>query len=152
MESLELNLNESFFDQPLVKKTLFNAIKSHFLKFYKPQKALVLSFHGTSNLEKKLISKFIAESLFSNGCKSKYYKHFTSTKDFPNNEKLSEYKVNRYIFILFFLIVSLNRLKMLILPVLQSKPIYFYFIFLNCLFKSIKNAYFTGLIDIVRLF
>jgi len=115
---LELNLNESFFDQPLVKKTLFNAIKSHFLKFYKPQKALVLSFHGTSNLEKKLISKFIAESLFSNGCKSKYYKHFTSTKDFPNNEKLSEYKVNRYIFILFFLIVSLNRLKMLILPVL----------------------------------
>jgi len=36
----------------------------------------------------------VAESLFERGVKSKYYKLFIATKDFPHNEKLNEYKVN----------------------------------------------------------
>jgi hypothetical protein len=94
---LELNLNRNLFGQPLVKNTLITALKSHF-SIKNPKKALVLSFHGSTGVGKNFVSQFIAEILFSKGIKSKYYKQFISTKDFPHNEKVNEYKVKKIFF------------------------------------------------------
>lgn len=92
-------MNKNLFGQPLVKNTLINALKSHF-SIKNPKKALVLSFHGSTGVGKNFVSQFIADSLFAKGSRSKFYKHFISTKDFPHNEKVKEYKV-----------VSLVRIK-----------------------------------------
>jgi hypothetical protein len=110
---LESSLNKNLFGQPLVTTTLINALKGHF-SIKEPKKALVLSFHGSTGVGKNFVSQFIgklidliaffffnflifiyfkAESLFLKGIKSKYFKQFISTRDFPHNEKLTEYKV-----------------------------------------------------------
>ena len=47
--SLEENLNNSLFGQPLVKNTIVNALKGHF-NLNGPKKALVLSFHGSTGV------------------------------------------------------------------------------------------------------
>ena len=94
LTKLEHNLNKHLFGQPLVKNTLINALKSHF-SIKNPKKALVLSFHGSTGVGKNFVSQFIAESLFAKGIRSKYYKQFISTKDFPHNDKINEYKVKR---------------------------------------------------------
>ena len=91
---MEHNLNKHLFGQPLVKNTLINALKSHF-SIKNPKKALVLSFHGSTGVGKNFVSQFIAESLFAKGIRSKYYKQFISTKDFPHNDKINEYKVKK---------------------------------------------------------
>ncbi len=89
---LEERLDRSLFGQPLVKKTLLNALKGHFT-LSNPKKALVLSFHGSTGVGKNYVAQFVAEAMFARGVKSQYYKQFVATKDFPHNEKINEYKV-----------------------------------------------------------
>jgi hypothetical protein len=88
---LESNLNKYLYGQPLVKKTLLNALKAHF-HLKNPKKPLVLSFHGPTGSGKNYVSRFVAESLFSQGVNSHYYKAFVSALDFPHNSKLNEYQ------------------------------------------------------------
>ncbi len=88
---LELKLNEYLYGQPLVKSTLLSALKGHF-ELKNPRKALVLSFHGSTGVGKNYVSHFVAESLFLKGIRSRYFKLFVATKDFPHNDRVSEYK------------------------------------------------------------
>lgn len=88
---LEDKLSRHIYGQPLVTKTLLNALKGHF-ELSNPRKALVLSFHGPTGVGKNYVSHFVAESLFAKGIKSRYFKLFVATKDFPHNDKINEYK------------------------------------------------------------
>jgi torsin-1 len=63
---LDRNLDDHLYGQPLVKKTLKNALKGHFT-LKNPRKALVLSFHGPTGVGKLFlnsISFFIEFYLF----------------------------------------------------------------------------------------
>jgi ATP-dependent Clp protease ATP-binding subunit ClpA len=93
---LELNLNKHLHGQPLAINTLVNALKSHFdASFEKStyKKALVLSLHGPTGVGKNYASKFIVESLFEKGVRSKFFKHFIASRDFYKNDRIAEYKV-----------------------------------------------------------
>lgn len=91
LAKLEQKLNKNLFGQPLVKNTLYTALKGHY-SLKEPKKALVLSFHGSTGVGKNFVSQFVAESLFKKGTRSKFFKQFISTKDFPHNNKINEYK------------------------------------------------------------
>lgn len=90
--SLSAKLDKYLFGQPLVKRILLSSLKGHF-HLRDPQKALVLSFHGSTGVGKNFVSQIVAESLFLKGVKSKYFKQFVATRDFPHNEKINDYKV-----------------------------------------------------------
>ncbi len=49
LAKLERNLNNNLFGQPLVKSTLYTALKGHF-NLKDPKKALVLSCHGSTGV------------------------------------------------------------------------------------------------------
>lgn len=93
LNKLEKNLDKYLYGQPLVRNTLITALKGHF-SLKDPKKALVLSFHGSTGVGKNFVSQFVAEALYQKGTRSKYFKQFISTKDFPHNEKIGEYKDN----------------------------------------------------------
>ena len=91
-DTLSAKLDKYLFGQPLVKRVLLASLKGHY-HLRDPQKALVLSFHGSTGVGKNFVSQIVAESLFLKGVKSKYFKQFVATRDFPHNEKINEYKV-----------------------------------------------------------
>ena len=90
--TLSTKLDRYLFGQPLVKRILLSSLKGHF-NLRDPQKALVLSLHGSTGVGKNFVSQIVAESLFLKGVKSKYFKQFVATRDFPHNGKINEYKV-----------------------------------------------------------
>jgi hypothetical protein len=51
LNRLEENLDKYLFGQPLVKRVLLSSLKGHF-NLKSPQKALVLSFHGSTGVGK----------------------------------------------------------------------------------------------------
>ena len=61
LAKLEKNINNNLFGQPLVKNTLYSALKGHF-ELQNPKKALVLSFHGSTGVGQL----FGVQILFSN--------------------------------------------------------------------------------------
>jgi hypothetical protein len=89
--ALEENLNNSLFGQPMVKNTVVNALRGHF-NLNGPKKALVLSFHGSTGVGKNFVVQFIANSLFARGVRSKFFKLFIASRDFPHNDKIDEYR------------------------------------------------------------
>lgn len=91
LDRLQKNLNNNLFGQPLVKNTLYTALKGHFT-LKNPKKALVLSFHGSTGVGKNFVSQFVADAFFLKGSRSKFFKQFIATKDFPHNDRLDEYK------------------------------------------------------------
>lgn len=68
-----------------------NALKGHY-ELDNPRKALVLSFHGRTGTGKNYVAQFIAEAMYLYGQKSKFFRYFSATKDFPHNEQIIEYK------------------------------------------------------------
>lgn len=88
---LEQNLNSSLFGQPMVKNTIVNALRGHF-SLDGPKKALVLSFHGSTGVGKNYVVQFIANTLFARGVRSKFFKLFIASRDFPHNDKIDEYR------------------------------------------------------------
>lgn len=88
---LEQNLNQSLFGQPMVKNTIVDALRGHF-SLNGPKKALVLSFHGSTGVGKNYAVQFIANTLFARGVKSKFFKLFIASRDFPHNDRIDEYR------------------------------------------------------------
>jgi hypothetical protein len=80
----------------MVKNTVVNALRGHF-NLNGPKKALVLSFHGSTGVGKNFVVQFIANSLFARGVRSKFFKLFIASRDFPHNDKIDEYRVKFYI-------------------------------------------------------
>ena len=68
------------------------SLRSHVSK-RQPSKALVLSFHGETGVGKNYVAQFVAESLYAKGLDSKFVHLFIATVDFPDDEKLDEYKL-----------------------------------------------------------
>ena len=58
-----------------------------------PQKALVMSFHGWTGAGKNYVAKFVAESMFRQGMKSKYVNLLISTLHFPHSDMSDIYKL-----------------------------------------------------------
>jgi ATP-dependent Clp protease ATP-binding subunit ClpA len=97
--ALDDNLNKYLFGQPLVKNTIVNALKGHF-NLNGQKKALVMSFHGSTGVGKNFVVQFIANAMFERGIKSKFFKLFIASRDFPHNEKIDEYRVS-FFFVIF---------------------------------------------------
>ncbi len=89
---LEGELNRHVFGQHLVTSVVTRSLRSHVSKA-QPAKALVLSFHGWTGAGKNYVARFVAESLYVRGLRSKYVHLFIATVHFPNEAKLDEYRL-----------------------------------------------------------
>ncbi|XP_018579434.1 torsin-1A isoform X2 [Anoplophora glabripennis] len=90
-------LNQRVYGQHLVNNVV-DAIAAHW-GYHKSQKALTLSFHGWPGSGKNYVSKFIADSLYKYGSKSKYVHHFIGRIHFPLEENAQIYKENLYMWL-----------------------------------------------------
>ncbi|XP_030756424.1 torsin-1A-like isoform X2 [Sitophilus oryzae] len=89
------NLTDRVYGQPLLNEAV-DALSAHFNPYYPPTKALTLSFHGMTGTGKNFVSKFIAESIYKAGSKSKYVHHFIGRMHFSERSKVHEYKSDLY--------------------------------------------------------
>ncbi|KAJ8984743.1 hypothetical protein NQ317_005008 [Molorchus minor] len=95
INTLRQTLNERVYGQHLVQ-TVVEAITAHWNPKYKAPKALTLSFHGWPGSGKNYVSKFIAESLYKLGTKSRFVHHFIGRIHFPLIGETSKYKEELY--------------------------------------------------------
>lgn len=93
LTELKRTIKERVFGQPLVERTVINALKAHWDKTSEPDKALTISFHGSPGVGKNYVIKFIEESLYSKGEKSPHVHNFNARLDFTDASKVDEYKV-----------------------------------------------------------
>ncbi|KAJ8961638.1 hypothetical protein NQ314_005890 [Rhamnusium bicolor] len=98
INKLRKTLKDRVYGQHLVE-TVVDALAAHWSSHYKPSKALTLSFHGWAGSGKNYVSKFIAESLYKRGTKSKHVHHFIGRIHFPLEEHTEMYKENLYIWL-----------------------------------------------------
>ncbi|XP_058809942.1 torsin-1A-like [Phymastichus coffea] len=92
LESLQSMLEIKLYGQHIAAEVVLNAVNSH-LRKSKPQRPLVMSFHGANGVGKSYVSKMIAEALYKNGENSKYFHFYYGLADFPSNDKN---KINDY--------------------------------------------------------
>lgn len=88
-------LEEGFsnvFGQHLVHSLVTKSVRAHMRKA-DPSKALVLSFHGWTGAGKNYVSKFVAESMFKEGMKSKFVHQFIAPLHFPHLSEVDIYKL-----------------------------------------------------------
>lgn len=64
-----------------------------FLQSPRPEKALVLSFHGWSGTGKNFVARMVASHLFRDGLKSECVRVFISLFHFPHHKYVDSYKV-----------------------------------------------------------
>ncbi|XP_066147578.1 torsin-1A-like [Euwallacea fornicatus] len=90
---LQGNLTKYLFGQPFVDAAV-NALAAHYNPYFPSSKALTLSFHGMTGVGKNFVSKFIVDSIYRKGFKSKYVHqfigrmHFSEQKDVKQNKEL----------------------------------------------------------------
>ena len=53
---------------------------------------IILFSHLTKKTGKNFVVQFIANTLFARGVRSKFFKLFIASRDFPHNDKLDEYR------------------------------------------------------------
>ncbi|XP_055516132.1 torsin-1A-like isoform X2 [Leucoraja erinacea] len=90
-DGLKMDLDNKLFGQHIAKQVVLKAVNGFFTN-PNPKKPLVLSLHGGTGTGKNLISKIIAENIYTNGLQSAYVHLFISTLHFPYLEYLSDYK------------------------------------------------------------
>ncbi|XP_055516133.1 torsin-1A-like isoform X3 [Leucoraja erinacea] len=91
LTGLKMDLDNKLFGQHIAKQVVLKAVNGFFTN-PNPKKPLVLSLHGGTGTGKNLISKIIAENIYTNGLQSAYVHLFISTLHFPYLEYLSDYK------------------------------------------------------------
>lgn len=95
----EESFDKYVFGQHLVRDVVSKALKSHLRRIHAgqqstsstrprdgPEKALVLTFHGLTGSGKNYVTKFIAESLYSQGMKSQFVHHIIGPYHFPKSQ------------------------------------------------------------------
>ncbi|ENN72658.1 hypothetical protein D910_04283, partial [Dendroctonus ponderosae] len=92
---LENNFSTHVFGQPLLNAAV-DALSSHFNKYFQSSKALTMSFHGMTGTGKNYVTRFIADSIFTNGMKSKYVHHFFGRLHFSETSLLKQYQTDLY--------------------------------------------------------
>ncbi|XP_044730363.1 torsin-like protein [Chrysoperla carnea] len=95
MNKLRDNLKVSLYGQHIVQEILFNALHDHITND-DPQKALAISFHGAPGIGKNYVTKFIVESFYKLGFKSKYVHFYYGPSRFPEKERVKIYQMELY--------------------------------------------------------
>ncbi|NXS48823.1 TOR3A protein, partial [Balaeniceps rex] len=88
---LEADLNRQLHGQHLAKEVIVRAVQG-FLQSPRPQKALVLSFHGWSGTGKNFVARMLASHLYRDGVKSECVRVFISLFHFPHHKYLDSYE------------------------------------------------------------
>ncbi|NWZ77969.1 TOR3A protein, partial [Poecile atricapillus] len=89
---LEADLSGQLHGQHLAKEVVVRAVRG-FLQSPRPQKALVLSFHGWSGTGKNFVARMMASHLYRDGLKSDCVRVFVSLLHFPHHNYVDSYKV-----------------------------------------------------------
>nr|XP_013798717.1 PREDICTED: torsin-3A isoform X1 [Apteryx mantelli mantelli] len=89
---LELDLSGQLHGQHLAKEVVVRAVQG-FLQSPRPEKALVLSFHGWSGTGKNFVARMVASHLYRDGLKSECVRMFISLFHFPHHNYVDSYKV-----------------------------------------------------------
>jgi hypothetical protein len=82
---------DKVYGQHLVRTIVTKAVKAH-VQDKKPKKALVMTFHGWTGGGKNYVSQILAETLYKKGVDSQFVHLLSSTKEWPDHNKLTEYK------------------------------------------------------------
>ncbi|KAM4896211.1 torsin-3A [Sylvia borin] len=88
---LEADLSGQLHGQHLAKEVVVRAVRG-FLQSPRPQKALVLSFHGWSGTGKNFVARMVASHLYRDGLKSDCVRVFVSLLHFPHHNYVDSYK------------------------------------------------------------
>ncbi|KHJ87331.1 Torsin [Oesophagostomum dentatum] len=91
-DKLHNDLYELVYGQHLVLDTVENAIRAHWTN-ENPKKPLAMSFHGFTGSGKNYVAEIIANSTFKNGMRSNFVHHIVATADYPDKNKLNEYRL-----------------------------------------------------------
>ncbi|XP_026709816.1 torsin-3A [Athene cunicularia] len=91
LTGLEADLNEQLHGQHLAKEVVVQAVQ-RFLQSPRPEKALVLSFHGWSGTGKNFVARMVASHLYRDGLKSECVRVFISLLHFPHHKYVDLYK------------------------------------------------------------
>uniref|UniRef100_A0A0R3PUL7 Torsin-like protein n=1 Tax=Angiostrongylus costaricensis TaxID=334426 RepID=A0A0R3PUL7_ANGCS len=89
---LHHDLDELVYGQHLVLDVVENSVRAHWTNEL-TKKPLVMSFHGFTGSGKNYVAEIIANSTFRNGMKSNFVHHIVATSDFPDKDKINEYKL-----------------------------------------------------------
>ncbi|XP_051737124.1 torsin-1A-like [Ctenopharyngodon idella] len=87
---LEKDLRDSLFGQHIASDVVLKAVTS-FMTDSKPNKPLVLSFHGTTGVGKNHVVKIIARNIYTKGEGSNHVHMYISQHHFPHKEKSDLY-------------------------------------------------------------
>ncbi|NWS58666.1 TOR3A protein, partial [Chunga burmeisteri] len=88
---LEADLSGQLHGQHLAKEVVVRAVQG-FLQSPRPEKALVLSFHGWSGTGKNFVARLVASHLYRDGLKSECVRVFISLFHFPYHKYVDLYK------------------------------------------------------------
>ncbi|XP_037362289.1 torsin-3A [Talpa occidentalis] len=88
---LEADLKERLHGQHLAGELVLRTVRSY-LELPRPDKALVLSFHGWSGTGKNFVARLLAESLYRDGLNSDCVQVFIATLHFPHPKYVDMYK------------------------------------------------------------
>ncbi|NWI66666.1 TOR3A protein, partial [Todus mexicanus] len=88
---LEADLNGQLHGQHLAKEVVIRALRG-FLQSPRPEKTLVLSFHGWSGTGKNFVARMVANHLYRDGLRSKCVRVFISLFHFPHHKYVDSYK------------------------------------------------------------
>ncbi|XP_075278676.1 torsin-3A [Opisthocomus hoazin] len=88
---LEADLHGQLHGQHLAKEIVVQAVRG-FLQSPRPQKALVLSFHGWSGTGKNFVARMLASHLYQDGPKSQCVRVFISLFHFPHHKYVDSYE------------------------------------------------------------
>ncbi|XP_046670418.1 torsin-like protein isoform X2 [Homalodisca vitripennis] len=92
LNDLEYEMKSSVYGQPLAVDIIMSAMRNHLRRDVEPDRALMLSFHGSPGTGKNFIAQMILKNMFRMGAKSEYTIFFRSSIDFPLKSKIDEYK------------------------------------------------------------
>ncbi|XP_048035022.1 torsin-1A-like isoform X1 [Megalobrama amblycephala] len=90
---LEKDLNESLFGQHIAFDVVLKSLSS-FMTDSKPNKPLVLSFHGNTGVGKNYVTKIIARNVYEKGDNSKHFHLFVPGNYFPYKEYSPAYSAH----------------------------------------------------------
>ncbi|NXA53663.1 TOR3A protein, partial [Nothocercus julius] len=90
---LELDLTGQLHGQHLASEVVIRAVRG-FVQSPRPDKALVLSFHGWSGTGKNFVARMVASHLYRDGLRSECVRTFVSLFHFPHRKFVDSYKVS----------------------------------------------------------
>lgn len=76
------NFNSKVYGQPLIIKPIYKSLRAH-VTDEAPKRPLVMYFAGWTGTGKTYVAKMIADNLFKEGTKSRFYRYISSSYHFP---------------------------------------------------------------------